>query len=185
MNAHQCLMSRHTWERHKPVYVTGSKITGDQCVLSNSSWLHSLNSPGPGPSFYHPGKSESVINWKVSWSFNIQLGGGRDCQFSLLKESPKKQLPEEVTFIRGSSRQEDEALSDPAASQPIEGSSGLRAADVRLVPMRFMKIEGFERRYVRSSLHASLREPLSQCSSWDTSIGLSRRHIKIRVGSDS
>lgn len=102
-------------------YDCGSEMTGGKCLVLDSldslfrlfmiaqfefSWSWKT------PRFHHPGKSESVKNWKVSWNCAALTfsGGWRDCQFSLPKESPKKQLPEEVTFIRGSSRQEDDGL---------------------------------------------------------------------------
>lgn len=77
--------------------------------------------------------------------FSVQNMAGRDdCQFSLLKESPEKQLPPEVTFIRGSLRQGGWwAFSDPAASQPTVDCSDLKATDVRLVPTRFEVCENW------------------------------------------
>lgn len=62
----------HKGLKHSRVNERTSKITGGKClVLPGSSLLHNLKFSWSSktPTFYHPGKNKSVLNWKVFWNY--------------------------------------------------------------------------------------------------------------------
>lgn len=101
-------LGRHQLPLMKNQHMKAAQVCSRTSPSLNVHVIRLFFSVQPVPTFYHPEESHIKCEDCQNCCFNIKKGTRRD--HSLVKESPEKRLPQEVTFIRGSYRQGDDGL---------------------------------------------------------------------------